>query len=83
VESLQNPLADLARRVTKRRPLQPLIYWVQFVLYLSVLSFPLTVYSGFYREQYGLATQSSPVDLRLISVSPFASGAVAAVYQPA
>jgi STE24 endopeptidase len=32
---------------------------VQFVLYVSVVSFPLTVYSGLYREhQYGLATQT-------------------------
>ena len=52
-------MRDLARRITNRRPLQTLIYWVQFVLYVSVVSFPLTVYSGFYREhQYGLATQT-------------------------
>ena len=52
-------MRDLARRMTNRRPLQTLIYWVLFVLYVSVVSFPLTVYSGFYREhQYGLATQT-------------------------
>ena len=52
-------MRDLARRITNRRPLQTLIYWVLFVLYVSVVSFPLTVYSGFYREhQYGLATQT-------------------------
>ena len=43
-------MRDLARRITTRRPLQTMIYWVQFVLYVSVVSFPLTVYSGFYRE---------------------------------
>ena len=52
-------MRDLARRITSRRPLQTLIYWVLFVLYVSVVTFPLTVYSGFYREhQYGLATQT-------------------------
>ena len=52
-------MRDVARRLTTRRPLQTLIYWVQFVLYVSVVGFPLTVYSGFYREhQYGLATQT-------------------------
>ena len=52
-------MRDLALRITNRRPLQTLIYWVQFVLYASVVSFPLTVYSGFSREhQYGLATQT-------------------------
>jgi STE24 endopeptidase len=52
-------MRELAVRITNRRPLQTLIYWVLFVLYVSVVSFPLTVYSGFYREhQYGLATQT-------------------------
>jgi STE24 endopeptidase len=52
-------IRELAVRITNRRPLQTLIYWVLFVLYVSVVSFPLTVYSGFYREhQYGLATQT-------------------------
>lgn len=52
-------MRDRARRITNRRPLQTLIYWVQFVLYVSIVSFPLTVYSGFYREhQYGRATQA-------------------------
>jgi STE24 endopeptidase len=52
-------MRHLARRMTNRPLLQTLIYWVLFVLYVSVVSFPLTVYSGFYREhQYGLATQT-------------------------
>jgi len=52
-------MRHLALRITDRRPLQTVIYWVQFVLYFSVISFPLTVYTGFYREhQYGLATQT-------------------------
>ena len=45
-------MRHVALRITNRRPLQTLIYWVQFVLYVSVVSFPLTVYSGFYREHH-------------------------------
>jgi STE24 endopeptidase len=52
-------MRDRAERLTRRRPLQTAIYWVQFILVLTVATFPLTVYSGFVREhQYGLATQT-------------------------
>lgn len=52
-------MRDLSARVTRSRLLQPAIYWVGFLLATTILSFPLTVYAGFYREhQYGLATQS-------------------------
>jgi STE24 endopeptidase len=52
-------MRDFAERVTKRRPLQTEVYWIQFILYNWIVTFPLTVYSGFYREhQYGLATQT-------------------------
>src|SRR5213592_3381382 len=52
-------MRDLAERVTGSRPLQTLLYWVQFLVVTAVLLFPLTVYEGFVREhQYGLATQT-------------------------
>jgi len=52
-------MRSLAERITRRRPLQTLIYWVQFLVVTSVLSFPLTYYEGFVREhKYGLATQT-------------------------
>ncbi|MGH9863247.1 MAG: M48 family metallopeptidase [Candidatus Acidiferrales bacterium] len=52
-------MRDVAERITARRPLQTLLYFMQFFLLASVLSFPLTVYEGFFREhQYGLATQT-------------------------
>ena len=51
-------MRDLAERVTQFRPLQTLLYWVQFLIVTSVLLFPLTAYEGFVREHaYGLATQ--------------------------
>jgi STE24 endopeptidase len=52
-------MRDFAGRLTNRRPLQTALYWIQFILYMSIVTFPLAVYSDFYREhQYGLATQT-------------------------
>lgn len=52
-------LRDRAAALTRRRFLQPAIYWIGFTLFTFVVAFPLTVYSGFIREhQYGLATQT-------------------------
>ena len=52
-------MRDLAVRVTRLTSLQTAIYWLQFLLVTTVLSFPLTVYTGFIREhKYGLATQT-------------------------
>jgi STE24 endopeptidase len=51
-------MRDLAERVTRFTPLRTALYWVQFLVVTSVLTFPLTVYAGFMREHaYGLATQ--------------------------
>ena len=52
-------MRDLAERLTRFRPLQTFLYWTQFLLVTSVLTFPLSVYQGFLREhKYGLSTQS-------------------------
>src|SRR5271154_1459857 len=52
-------MRDWAERTTRFRPLQTLVYWVQFLLVSTVLGFPLTVYEGYTREhKYGLATQT-------------------------
>jgi STE24 endopeptidase len=52
-------MGDFAERLTRFRPLQTLIYWVQFILITSILEFPLAVYEGYFREwKYGLATQT-------------------------
>lgn len=50
-----------AERLLKFRwaPLQTLIYGAQYLLFMTVLGFPLTLYEGFYRErQYGLMNQT-------------------------
>jgi len=52
-------MRDLAERLTRFRALHVAAYWAQFVVVTSVISFPLTVYQGFFREhRYGLATQT-------------------------
>ncbi len=52
-------MRNLAERVGRWRWLHTFIYSAQYVVIASVLSFPLTVYEGFFREHsYNLATQS-------------------------
>jgi STE24 endopeptidase len=52
-------MRNLAARITRLRPLQTALYWVQFLLVFSVLTFPLTVYEGYFREhKYGLLNQT-------------------------
>jgi STE24 endopeptidase len=52
-------MRDLAESVTRFKPLQTALYWVQFALVVGVMIFPLTVYQDFFREhKYGLSNQS-------------------------
>jgi Zn-dependent protease with chaperone function len=52
-------LRDFAERITRSKILQPALYAVPYVLIVYLLSFPLVVYSDFFREHsYGLANQS-------------------------
>ena len=52
-------MRDLAERITRFRWLQDALYWGQYVVLSTVLSFPLDFYTGYVREhKYGLATQS-------------------------
>jgi len=52
-------MRDLAERITRFRPLQTAIYWVQFVMLVSIILFPLTAYEGFFREhKYALSNQT-------------------------
>lgn len=51
-------MRNIAERLTRIRPLQSFLYWVEFLIVTSVLTFPLTVYESFFREHaYGLANQ--------------------------
>jgi STE24 endopeptidase len=52
-------MTRFAEHLTGVRVLQNFFYWIQFMLITFVLTFPLTVYEGFFREwKYGLATQT-------------------------
>jgi Zn-dependent protease with chaperone function len=52
-------MRDLAERVTRFKPVHTCVYWLQFLVLTSVLTFPLTVYEDYFREhKYGLATQT-------------------------
>lgn len=52
-------MRDFAERLTSRKPLQTIVYFIQFLLVTTILGFPMTVYEGYFREhQYGLATQT-------------------------
>jgi STE24 endopeptidase len=52
-------MRDLAVRITRFRPLQTVIYWVLFFVVVSVLTFPLSVFEGYFREhKYGLLNQT-------------------------
>jgi STE24 endopeptidase len=52
-------MRNLAERIIRFKPLQTLIYWLEYLVVTTILGFPLTVYEGYIRErQYGLATQT-------------------------
>ena len=52
-------MRNLAERITRFKPLQTAIYWIQYLILTTILGFPLAVYEGFTREKkYGLATQT-------------------------
>lgn len=52
-------MRNLAERVTRFKPVHTFVYWSQYLVLTSIMSFPLDVYEGFFREhKYGLATQT-------------------------
>jgi Zn-dependent protease with chaperone function len=52
-------MRNLAERITRFRPLQTMFYWIQFIVIVYVVSFPLTIYEGYFREhKYDLLNQT-------------------------
>jgi len=52
-------MRNLAERFTRYRPLQTALYWIQFIVLVSVVTFPLGVYEGYFRERkYNLLNQT-------------------------
>ena len=52
-------MRDFAERMTRFKPLQTALYWIQYSIVAAILGAPLAVYEGYFREhKYGLATQT-------------------------
>ena len=52
-------MRDWAGRISSWRGVRRLIYFVQFLLFTTIVQFPMAVYEGYVREhKYGLATQT-------------------------
>ena len=52
-------MRNLAERITRVRPLQTAIYWIQFIVVVAILTFPMSLYEGYLREhKYGLLNQT-------------------------
>jgi STE24 endopeptidase len=52
-------MRNLAERITRFKPIQTFLYWVQYLIVVGVLTFPMSVYEDYFREhKYGLATQT-------------------------
>jgi STE24 endopeptidase len=52
-------MRDLAEQIAGWKWLQTLVYWLQYLVLTTLLSFPMVIYEGFFREwKYGLATQT-------------------------
>ena len=52
-------MRNFAERLTRFRPVQTFIYWCEYLVLFTVLTFPMAVYEGYFRERkYGLATQT-------------------------
>jgi STE24 endopeptidase len=52
-------MRDRAERLTRFKPVQTFLYWLQYLIAITLLGAPLAIYEGYFREkQYGLATQT-------------------------
>jgi STE24 endopeptidase len=52
-------MRDVALRVSRFAFIQDFVYWIQFLIFIAILSTPLTIYEDYFREhKYGLATQT-------------------------
>ncbi|HVQ30243.1 MAG TPA: M48 family metallopeptidase [Vicinamibacteria bacterium] len=69
-------LRDRAETLFRRRPLQTAAYFVPYLVLVTLVGFPLTLYRSYFREKaYGLLTQGFP-DWLLDQVKALALGAV-------
>src|SRR5438105_620137 len=79
-------MRDRAERWVRWKPLQTAIFWLDFLVAVTVLSFPLTVYRDYFREhRYGLSNLTFPAWLGeqakgLLVGAVFGSLAMVALY---
>jgi len=58
-KGISRRMRELAERLTRLRPLQTFLYFVQVLVLTTVIGFPLTVYEGYFRERkYDLMNQT-------------------------
>jgi len=43
-------MRDLCERVTRFKPLHSIVYWIQYLVLTTILTFPLGYYEGYVRE---------------------------------
>ncbi len=56
---LSRGMRDKAEGWSKRKPIQTFLYWTQFIIITTLITFPFTVYVGYFREhQYHLSNQT-------------------------
>jgi len=56
---ISTKMRNVAAGISRFAFLQDIIYWVQFIILLDLLTAPLEIYEGYFREhKYGLATQT-------------------------
>jgi STE24 endopeptidase len=52
-------MRNLAERTVRFRPIQVFLYWLQYLVLTTLITFPLVLYAGFFREhEYGLSNQT-------------------------
>jgi len=52
-------MRNRAEKITRFKPLQTFLYFLQYLIVTTILGFPLAWYEGFFREhKYGMATQT-------------------------
>ena len=52
-------MRDYAERASRFSPIRTMLYWAEYTIVVAVLTAPLAIYEGYFREhQYGLATQT-------------------------
>ncbi|HET9227665.1 MAG TPA: M48 family metallopeptidase [Thermoanaerobaculia bacterium] len=58
---LSAKMRNLAELLVRIRPVQVFLYWLQYLVLTTLLTFPLVLYAGFFREhKYGLSNQTFP-----------------------